>query len=254
MRRLRSFLPFSLMRPCPPFPDGARKSRRAGVPLIVVVCLTVAFAAALLIDRALQREESDSPSASVMWAPDPSVVARLGPQSGQWHDWVNSTLPAGTEAPDFSLPDAAEGGLVRLSDLWKARPVVLLLGSFSCDRFCDDITPVAELQQRYQDRAEFVFVYVAEAGHRVPRLESLFADLQPTPESRGTRALRGMAATGLSCRCVLDEPDGRVAAAYSAWPRRLVGVDRHGKIAADAGRGLQSHWDLTELEAWLGRQ
>lgn len=48
----------------------------------------------------------------------------------------------GSEAPDFTLMDAA-GRSVSLSSFRGKRPVVLVFGSFGCNLFCDALGPPA---------------------------------------------------------------------------------------------------------------
>ena len=38
---------------------------------------------------------------------------------------------AGQQAPDFTLPWLGDGGSVRLSDLWRPKPLVMEFGSFT---------------------------------------------------------------------------------------------------------------------------
>jgi hypothetical protein len=38
---------------------------------------------------------------------------------------------AGQRAPDFSLPRLGDGAQIRLSDLWRSRPLVIEFGSFT---------------------------------------------------------------------------------------------------------------------------
>jgi len=38
---------------------------------------------------------------------------------------------AGQRAPDFALPRPGDGGSVRLSELWRSRPLVMEFGSFT---------------------------------------------------------------------------------------------------------------------------
>jgi hypothetical protein len=39
--------------------------------------------------------------------------------------------PAGQRAPDFTLPQLGAGAGVRLSDLWRSKPLVMEFGSFT---------------------------------------------------------------------------------------------------------------------------
>jgi len=43
--------------------------------------------------------------------------------------WVSPR--AGQRAPDFTLPRLSDGTGVRLSDLWRSRPLVMEFGSFT---------------------------------------------------------------------------------------------------------------------------
>ena len=38
---------------------------------------------------------------------------------------------AGERAPDFALPRLGDGALIRLSELWRTKPLVLEFGSFT---------------------------------------------------------------------------------------------------------------------------
>jgi hypothetical protein len=106
------------------------------------------------------------------------------------------------------------------------------------------------LYRKYRGRAGFLFVAVREAGHRNPELDFV----RSAGRSAGQRrAALGRAANlvGLTIPCVLDTPDGRVMRAYKAFPRRLVVVDRRGRIALDLGIGLSWDWDLSRVARWL---
>ena len=47
----------------------------------------------------------------------------------KWDRRVRGTLKKGDAAPDLVLASYGSGGTVRLSELWRARPVVLVFGS-----------------------------------------------------------------------------------------------------------------------------
>ena len=47
----------------------------------------------------------------------------------KWDRRVRGTLKEGDAAPDLVLASYGSGGTVRLSELWRARPVVLVFGS-----------------------------------------------------------------------------------------------------------------------------
>ena len=47
----------------------------------------------------------------------------------KWDRRERGTLRVGDQAPDLELPLLAEGASVKLSDLWRERPVFLVFGS-----------------------------------------------------------------------------------------------------------------------------
>jgi hypothetical protein len=155
-------------------------------------------------------------------------------------------FPVGMPAPDFDLQHALGQARTQLVTFRGQKPVVLLFGSFGCDRFCNDLPRLNELRETYKNAAEFLFVYVSEAGHQVlpPRegseLESPIARIE-----RGLRHFR------VAMPCLIDGPDHAAEQAYNGFPRRLVAVDRDGKIALDLNKALQAPWDLDALERWL---
>ncbi|MBY0230997.1 MAG: redoxin domain-containing protein, partial [Gemmataceae bacterium] len=166
-------------------------------------------------------------------------------------DFFESMGPApkaGSDAPDFDLPDPRTGEKVRLAGLGQGRPVVLVFGSWGCDVFCRQFPAVAALHEEFGSQAEFVFVQVAEAPHALParlgkRLEEA-GMAEETPENRDRRAVLSAEAMGLPFRLVLDGEDRAVCKRYAAFPQRLV-VIHGGKVAHDAGvgwTGMPSSW------------
>jgi hypothetical protein len=128
---------------------------------------------------------------------------------------------------------------------------------------------VHQLEQAYEGHAAFLFIHVADAGHELPELLALYRDAGLDAHSaadRPRRLARAMQHYGLTFPC-LEDRDGEVRRAYGAWPERLVIVDRDGRIAFDAGRGLTiapgigpgdldpslppTHWDFNAIDAWL---
>lgn len=164
--------------------------------------------------------------------------------------------PVGSPAPDFRLPDHADGHEVHLADFRGSKPVVLIFGSFSCGALISEFDAVKRLYQEQKDRANFLFVYIDETGHNTSPLEPGLALLPTGPEHRGERVQKGCKLLHVDMPTVLDTEAGTVKNAYDAWPRRLVVVDREGRIAVDLGRGMAAMgigagWDLTAVAAWL---
>jgi hypothetical protein len=171
-------------------------------------------------------------------------------------DWTvrpSQKLKAGTPAPAFTLPALRGGGNIALAD-FKGRPLVLVFGSFTCDRFC---ARVSDLEQRYQAhkrRAEFLFVSVTEAEHRIPGLEFMLDPNGPHSSKalgdRRWRIAKAAAQLGFTMPAALDLEEA-AETAYDAFPLRVVVVDAEGRLALDLGRGLFDDWRLDELEQWL---
>ncbi len=61
---------------------------------------------------------------------------------------------------------------------------------------------------------------------------------------------RGLELYGVTMPC-LDDADQTVVKAYGAFPRRLVVVDRSGRIAHDAGLGIFGDWDMQKFKEAL---
>src|SRR5262245_40070499 len=163
-------------------------------------------------------------------------------------------LEIGAPAPDFTLPDIASEGEVRLSTLRSERPVVLIFGSFSCNLFAQYAPFLETLYQTYKDRVEFLFINVSEASHPEPRLEKAFRSRSGklrTLEGRREWARYAMAVLRLTIPGTIDTADGQAELAYGAYPFRLVVVGRDGTILADAGNGLPSGWDFEVIGDWM---
>ena len=99
------------------------------------------------------------------------------------------------------------------------------------------------MNRRYQDRVQFIGVYVREA-HAAdgawPQADGQAAcnELQPrTFEERIGVAQRCSKALNLTLPLLVDELNDRVGHAYSGMPDRLYIIDRQGKVAYKGGRG-----------------
>jgi hypothetical protein len=168
----------------------------------------------------------------------------------------------GDPAPDFTLPSIASGRPTHLRDLVGHKPVVLVFGSFSCGIFAGYRPALARLYQAHCAEAEFLFVNVREAGHRLPGLEFLAQEEHSAScpagaapcgscEQHGRAVQKALARTGFPLPAVVDGEDEWVTCLYGAFPMRLVVVDAGGRVALDLGRGTLERWDLGQVENWL---
>jgi hypothetical protein len=229
-----------------------------GLVLLCLFCLAAAVALAFVIARAFPTEgHNPSPvdTQGLQEIPPPGHPPQppLAKSMRLAHLWAKTQLPVGAPAPPFTLPALRGDRDWSLADFRGRRPVVLVFGSLSCDLFCKDVGKLERFYQRHRGGAAFLFVVVREAGHPVPGLHFL---LEPGISAGRRRALVRKAArrVGLTMPAAMDGPDERVMNAYRAFPRRVVVVDRAGRIALDLGTGVEKPgWDFSPIERWLRR-
>src|SRR5215813_10537196 len=99
------------------------------------------------------------------------------------------------------------------------------------------------MHARYQDRAEFLSIYVREAhptdGWQLPgNIQEGITIRQPrTQDERVAVAQKCCSALSMSMPLLVDAIDDRVGHAYSGMPDRLYVIDRDGRVAYKGGRG-----------------
>jgi hypothetical protein len=149
----------------------------------------------------------------------------------------------GEKAPDFTLATVDGGEKVRLSKLIGKKPLVLVLGNFTCGPFRAMYPDVEAVHRRHKADAEFLMIYVREAhptdGWKMAQNERLGVSVkQPTTLGERTKAA-GLFCTKLkpAMPVVVDDLDDRVGDAYSGMPARLYVIDTQGKVAYKSGRG-----------------
>jgi Iodothyronine deiodinase/EF hand len=156
-------------------------------------------------------------------------------------------LPAGPNlnetAPDFTLRLVHSQDNVTLSNLVGPKPVVLVLGNFTCRPFRGEAGDLEKLHERYKDRASFLMVYVREAhptdGWRMEVNDLLGVTFrQPrTYDERDAIAQICSKTLALGFPMVVDRIDDPVNNRYSGLPSRFYLIDRLGKVAYKGGRG-----------------
>jgi Iodothyronine deiodinase/EF hand len=156
-------------------------------------------------------------------------------------------------APDFTLKRANSQDEVTLSKLVGPKPIVLVLGNYTCRPFRGEAGDLEKLHARYKDRATFLMIYVREAhpieGWRMEVNDRLgVAVRQPrTYSERDTVAQTCAKTMGLGFPTLVDKIDDSVNDLYSGLPSRLYVIDRGGKVAYKGGRGPFG-FDPAELE------
>jgi thiol-disulfide isomerase/thioredoxin len=166
----------------------------------------------------------------------PGPAFMVLPLETMWVTARRGALAVGQEAPDFELPTRDGGSRVRLSSL-RAKPVVLVFGSYTCPPFRREMPKVAQVYKDYKDRADFYFVYIEEAhAHDVWPLASnekadiVYRTAQDEKERTSTANVCEKALK-VEFPILVDDMKDEVANTYMAWPTRLYVIGTDGKIA-----------------------
>jgi tetratricopeptide (TPR) repeat protein len=175
-----------------------------------------------------------------------SVYTRLGlaPEAGREQATVGQLQEASNGggpaihamAPDFELADAAGKRNVRLSEFWGKSPVVLVFGSYTCPNLRDSADELNSLYHRYGYRTPFFLVYIREAhaagdwqSTRNER-EGVVLDPAKTMDEKEHHAAMCSLKLHLQFPALVDGMDGKVEAAYAAWPSRAFVIGTDGRV------------------------
>jgi hypothetical protein len=152
-------------------------------------------------------------------------------------------LEPGDALPAVTLRRADDLEAIDLVSLVRGRPLLIVFGSFTWPPFRRRSGDVESLYCRFRDRADFAFVYIAEA-HAADEWQmpaNLDDDAvliqQSTLAERRATALESADRLSLSMPLFLDEMDDHVSKAFAAWPERLVLVGGDGRIAYPGSPG-----------------
>lgn len=132
-------------------------------------------------------------------------------------------LPAGADAPSFTLPDA-DGTPQRLADLTKSGPVLLAFFKTSCPTCRLAMPVIAELERRYGDAVPVVAV-----------TQSKMADTRPWLDHAGFAGP------------VLDDEQGRfeVSRSYDVQVVPTLVLVEGGRAAT-----ITEAWDREDMNGW----
>ena len=159
-------------------------------------------------------------------------------------DYRIPKLSQGDVATDFELRrlDAPQQ-TVRLSQFRGDKPVVLVLGSFSCPPFRVNLDAVNRLYDDFADRLAFFLVYIREAhpedGWVLTWNRKVGVRVQdPTTfDERAALATTCVQRMSVAMPVLVDDPDNSVARVYGGWPIRLWIIGRDGRVAYRANEG-----------------
>lgn len=146
-------------------------------------------------------------------------------------------------APDFTLQSPDGKTKQQLSKLVGPKPVVLVLGNFTCGPFRAYYPEVENVAKRFGDQASFLMVYVREAhpddGWKMESNSRAKVSVkQPTSlVERATVCKQFCERLKPTIPVVVDQVPDVVGHLYSAMPARMYVIDRDGKVAYKSGRG-----------------
>lgn len=156
---------------------------------------------------------------------------------------INEGPRPGDKAPDFTLKTVDGKETVNLSKLIGPKPVVLVLGNFTCGPFRALYPEMETFYKRYKDQATFLMVYVREAHPSDGWHMESNAKLGVKVAQPKTTAER-VQVCGQFCKMlsptmpvVVDEVTDPVGTAYSGMPGRMYVIDPKGLVAYQSGRG-----------------
>ncbi len=148
---------------------------------------------------------------------------------------VDGGILAGNRAPDFELL-----GLAKFHD---RSPVVLVFGSYTCPQFRGSAAELKKLSQRFRDRVPFRLIYIKEA-HAAGQWQSTMndrdgIDMQPARDIHEKEAHASLCVRKLDLPfpAITDGMDGKIEAAYDAWPSRVYLIAKDGRVAYNSRLG-----------------
>lgn len=162
------------------------------------------------------------------------------------------------KAPDFELAEAGAGRTVSLRYYRGSRPVVLVFGSYSCPNLRSAANALQSMHERYGARIPFLLVYIREA-HAGSEWQSTRNEreavhiAQPTSMGeKGQHATMCVRKLHFTFPAVVDGMDGKVEAAYGAWPSRAFVVGTDGRVRYST-RLTELEFHADEMDAVLRR-
>jgi len=146
-------------------------------------------------------------------------------------------LPIRSQAPDFSLHTSSGSLRVHLSAFRGKRPVVVILGSYTCPKFRSQAGTLSRLYAQYHDQVEFVLVYIREAHgagswtSTINLREGIELPDPATFEQKCEYAASCIRKLKIPFVVAVDGLDNSTERAYAGWPSRVYLLDKQGRVA-----------------------
>ena len=136
------------------------------------------------------------------------------------------SMPAkvGFPAPDFSAP-IVDGTMVRLSDFWGKRHVVIVTGAVTSPMCAFEVPAFNELHQEFVSReVSFLLLYTRES-HPAENYPSHSSWEQKLSYARDLQRLENV-----QFPIIVDSLDGKIHKSYGTWPNALFVVHKDGRL------------------------
>ncbi len=180
--------------------------------------------------------------------PPPNGPSKATLIKGLFNQEIGALQPGpkvGDRAPDFTLETVEGDQEIQLSEYQSelGKPVVLILGNFTCGPFRSQAGNIEKLVERYRDRAGFLMVYIREAHptdgwHMFDNYFRGYTFAQPTTFDRRVELARTCQQTlDFEIPILVDPLDDPIGSQYSGMPARLYLIDSDGVVAFKSGRG-----------------
>jgi tetratricopeptide (TPR) repeat protein len=161
-------------------------------------------------------------------------------------------------APDFELAEAASSQKISLRSYRGKSPVVLVFGSYSCPNLRSAADALKSMHERYRARVPFLLVYIREAhtgnDWQSTRNQREAVNIGPAATMPEKEQHAAMCSRKLhfTFPAVVDGMDGKVEAAYGAWPSRAFVIGSDGRVMYST-RLTELDFHADEMDAVLRR-
>jgi len=207
------------------------------------------FLASLLATRGRSKEARPFAEKALGLRPQSTeareLVASLdSPEAGAAPGGPVSPL-IGHPAPDVTLY-GADGRAFRLSTL-RGRPLVLMVGSYTCPQLRNGAPEVSRLYERHKEAARFLMAYIREAHpdgeawqSTINRREGISLPEAHTMPERAEHAALCRRQLEIPFEAALDGLDGKAEASFSAFPSRVFVIDSRGTVTFSSALDVES--------------
>lgn len=137
---------------------------------------------------------------------------------------VSRNVDAGEKAADGVLK-RFDGSDVKLSELWRERPIVLETGSITCPVFADKAEEIDALAAQFAGEVDFYIMYVREfhPGPNYPSHQSIEEKMAYAKDLKEMEEVK---------RAILvDDIEGSVHQAYDSLPNSVYLIGKDGVVA-----------------------